>query len=99
MQAAALALMVVLAMPSIAADERAIKTRTTPVYPEMARRMKITGVVRLTVAVNQDGKVIDVKPISGQGILVATAVEAVHNWKYEPGSSVTTVDVPINFTN
>jgi hypothetical protein len=36
LQVAALALMVALAMPGRAADERAVKSRVAPVYPELA---------------------------------------------------------------
>ena len=40
-QAAALALVVALAIPARAADIRAVKSRVAPVYPEIAKRMRI----------------------------------------------------------
>lgn len=42
------------------ADERAVKLKVAPVYPEIAKRMKIGDVVRLEVTVDPDGKVVDV---------------------------------------
>ena len=40
-QAAVLALGLAMAMPARAADFRAVKSRVPPVYPEIAKRMKI----------------------------------------------------------
>ena len=98
MQAAALALMVALAIPAAAADARAIKVRTAPAYPEIAKRLRVSGVVRLTVTVDASGKVTDVKPFSGNGILSAAAEDAVRNWKFEPGDGTSTVEVVLNFS-
>ncbi len=97
MQAAALALMVSLAMPSRAADERAVKSRIPPVYPEIAKRMRISGVVRLTVTVDSEGKVTDVKPLSGNTMLSNAAQEAVRKWKFDPGPGESTMEVALNF--
>jgi TonB family protein len=97
MQAAALALMAALAMPAGAADARAIKTRIPPVYPVVAQRMRITGVVHLTVTVDAEGKVTDVKTINGNRALSTAAEEAVRQWRFDPGDSITTVDVTVTF--
>ncbi|MGA2887428.1 MAG: energy transducer TonB [Terracidiphilus sp.] len=97
MQAAALALVVALAMPAKAADERAVKLKVPPSYPEIAKRMKITGVVKLTVTVDQEGKVTDVKVVSGNGMLSIAAEEAVRKWKFEPGPGTSTLEVALNF--
>jgi TonB family protein len=97
MQAAALALIVALTMPASAADARAIKSRTPPVYPEIAKRMRVSGTVRLTVTVDAGGKVTDVQPISGNGMLSIAAEEAVRKWRFEPGDGNSTVEVTVNF--
>ena len=97
MQAAALALMVALAMPAWAAEARAIKSRVPPVYPEIAKRMKISGAVVLSVTVSADGKVTDVQPVSGNHTLSTAADEAVRKWKFEPGDGTATVEVTVNF--
>jgi TonB family protein len=97
MQAAALAFVVVgLAIPA-RADDRAVKSRVPPVYPEIAKRMKITGVVRLEVKVDAEGKVTDVKTLTGNRMLSAAAEDAVHKWKFVPGEGEATVTVDINF--
>ncbi|HME59216.1 MAG TPA: energy transducer TonB [Terracidiphilus sp.] len=97
MQATALALMVMLVMPARAADERAVKTRVPPVYPEIARRLKIAGQVKLSVTVDAQGKVTDVQPLSGNHALSAAAEEAVRKWKFAPGDGIATVEVMVNF--
>ena len=97
MQATALALMVTLAMPARAADERAVKTRVPPVYPEIARRMRITGQVKLSVTVDAQGKVTDVQPLSGNHTLSTAADDAVRKWRFEAGNGIATVEVMVNF--
>jgi len=93
----ALALAFVFVLSSRAADERAVKSRVAPVYPEIAKRMRISGVVRLEVTVDAEGKVTDVKPLSGNGVLSQAAQDAVHKWRFAPGPAQSVVDVDLNF--
>lgn len=72
-QAAVLALGLALALPAKAADLRAVKTRVAPVYPEIAKRMKIEGAVMVEVKVDGEGKVDAVKTVSGNRVLSAAA--------------------------
>jgi TonB family protein len=96
-QAAALALIVVMALPARAADERAIKSRVPPVYPEIAKRMKVAGMVKVLAIVDAQGKVTDVKAVSGNRILTVAAEDAVRQWRFASGSGAAAVDVEINF--
>ena len=97
MKAVVLALLVALTMPARAADTRAIKSRVPPVYPVIAQRMKITGVVKLAVTVNAEGNVTDVKDISGNRALTEAAQEAVRKWRFESGAGAATVEVSVTF--
>jgi TonB family protein len=92
-----LALLVGLAMPARAADMRAIKSRIPPVYPVIAQRMKITGVVKLSVTVDSEGKVTGVQENSGNRALCNAAEEAVRKWRFESGDGSATVDVAVTF--
>jgi TonB family protein len=94
---AALVLMVAMALPARAADERVVKSRVAPIYPEIARRMKIGGEVRVEATVNALGKVTVVKALSGNRMLTTAAEDAVRQWKFEPGSGESTIDVAVNF--
>jgi len=73
------------------------------VYPPMAKQARIQGVVRLEAHIGRDGRVLNLKVISGHPLLSPAAIDAVKQWEYKPmvlnGEAVevfTTVDV--NFT-
>jgi TonB family protein len=95
-RAAAFAMLIAMAMPAHAAD-RLVKTRVNPLYPEIAKRMRITGVVKMDVTVDADGKVTAVKTVEGNRMLSMAAEDAVHKWKFAPGDGETVVSVEINF--
>jgi TonB family protein len=84
-------------MRARAADERAVKSRVVPVYPEIAKRMKIAGSVKIEATVDAHGKVTDVKSVGGNRMLSAAAEDAVRQWKFVPASSDSTVSVDVNF--
>jgi TonB family protein len=65
---------------------RKVKSRVTPVYPEIARRMNISGVVKLVVVVNANGSVKTTKVMGGHPLLVSAAEDAVKKWKFEPAA-------------
>ena len=90
------ALMAMLAIPGNASD-RAVKSKVAPIYPEIAKRMKITGQVKIEAIVDADGKVTEVKTLSGSHTLSPAAEEAVRKWKFAPGDATTTEDVDVNF--
>lgn len=96
LQAATMALLLALAVPG-RAEDRAVKMRVPPVYPEIAKRMRISGAVKVQATVDADGKVTDVKAVSGNHVLGAAAEEAVRKWKFESGAGTATVEVEINF--
>jgi TonB family protein len=98
LQLAALALVVAMAMHATAADNRATKSRVAPVYPEMAKRLKITGIVLIEATVDPEGKVADVKTISGNRLLAPAAEDAVRKWKFVAAPAASTENVEINFT-
>jgi TonB family protein len=93
-----LAILVCFSIFSFANDDsaRKIKNKTTPSYPEMARRMNVGGVVRLEVEVGPTGAVKNVKALGGHPLLIEAAVNAVKQWKYEAGGE-STIQVEIKF--
>jgi len=92
-----LALMASMAIPARAADDRAVKQRVAPVYPEIAKRMKIVGEVKLEATVDATGKVTDVKSLSGAHVLAVAAEDAVRKWQFESGSGTSKVNLAFNF--
>jgi len=91
------AILAAMALPGRAADERAVKSRVAPVYPEIAKRMRVSGVVRLEVTVDAEGRVLEVKPVSGNQMLSTAAQEAVKRWKFATGDGQSTVQVSLSF--
>lgn len=77
---------------------RKVKIKVSPQYPELARKMNITGAVRLELLVSANGQVKAVKTLGGHPLLIDAAQNAVKQWKYEPGQEGTEV-VEIRFSN
>jgi TonB family protein len=96
-QAAAAAIMMMAAATAHASADRAVKSRVAPTYPELARRMKISGLVKLEATVDADGKVTSVKTVSGSKALSQAAEDAVSKWKFVPGSAASTEEVNVTF--
>lgn len=94
--AVALALAFILAIPA-SAEDRAVKSKVPPIYPEIAKRMKVEGVVAVEATVDASGKVISAKSVGGNALLAPAAEDAVTKWKFESGAGTAKVKVDINF--
>lgn len=79
------------------AEDRHVEKRVAPVYPEIAKRMRISGVVHVEATVAADGSVTAVKATTGNKMLSPAAEDAVKHWKFVPGDSQSTVGIDINF--
>jgi TonB family protein len=98
LEAAAVGLALIVAGATAqASTDRAVKMRVAPTYPELAKRMKITGTVRLEATIDADGKVTSVKTLSGSKALSQAAEDAVSKWKFAAGSAPSTEEVDVNF--
>jgi TonB family protein len=97
LQSIAFLILVSISIHAQAEGKRAIKARAMPVYPEIAKRMKIFGLVKIEATVDQEGKVTAVKSVEGNQILAVAAEESVKKTRFEPGSEVTTEEIEINF--
>ncbi len=87
----------ILSLPA-RAEDRHVQRRVPPVYPEIAKRMKIGGVVKISATVAADGTVTEAKAVSGNRMLVPAAEDAVKHWKFTPADSTSSVDVEVNFS-
>jgi TonB family protein len=65
---------------------RRTKSKVQAVYPELARKMNITGTVKVEVVVAPNGTVKDAKVIGGHPVLANAALEAVRKWRFEPAA-------------
>jgi len=76
---------------------RKAKTKVAPAYPELARRMNITGTVKVLVVVAPNGSLKDTKIVGGNPLLVNAAMDALKKWKFEPADSESTGTVEFKF--
>lgn len=74
-----------------------------PVYPQLAKSARVSGIVHLQAVIAKDGTIQELKVLGGPALLIQAAVDAVKQWVYRPtllnGEPVqveTTIDV--NFT-
>ena len=56
----------------------------TPLYPEAARRMRTSGVVEVEVVIDENGKVVSAKAVSGPAVFRDNAVQAALRAKFTP---------------
>lgn len=68
-----------------------------PVYPPLARKTNLTGIVRLRVTVSSAGYPVGTEQLGGSPVLVKAATEAVSRAKWEPTSAETKEIVQIKF--
>ncbi len=80
-----------------ASAHRAVVSKVPPIYPELARRMHVSGTVVVHLTVAPDGSVSDAKIESGHALLSPAAQEAVKRWKFEPSSETSDMTVDVNF--
>jgi TonB family protein len=79
------------------AANRKVTSRVDPEYPEIAKRLHITGIVKIQVTIAPSGVIKSSKPIGGNPTLVQAAVDAVKKWKFQPSDTETTQVVSIDF--
>ena len=98
--AAATALFVVslaFAQTTVEEGKRKVKTKVLPAIPELARRMNITGKVKIEVVIAPDGHVKSSRAMGGHPVLVQSCQDAVKEWKFEPAPEETTQVVEFDF--
>src|SRR5271166_1524191 len=66
---------------------RRAKTKVQPSYPDLARKMNITGTVKIEVTVSPNGTVKEARIVGGHPVLSAAALDAAKKWRFEPSPS------------
>jgi len=74
-----------------------------PAYPQIAISTRSQGTVRLEAIIAADGRIRNLRVLSGPPLLVRAALDAVQQWKYQPtllnGAPVEVVtEIEVNFT-
>ncbi|MGA6980608.1 MAG: energy transducer TonB [Candidatus Sulfotelmatobacter sp.] len=76
---------------------RRAKSKVQPSYPDLARKMNISGTVKVAVVVAPNGTVKDAKVVGGHPVLANAALEAARKWRFEPAAIETTGVVDFTF--
>ena len=77
--------------------KRKVKTKVTPAVPELARRMNITGRVKIEVVIAPDGHVKSSRALGGHPVLLQSCQDAIKEWKFEPAPEETTQVIEFDF--
>jgi TonB family protein len=76
---------------------RKVKNKVSPIYPEIARRMNITGTVKVMVVVAPNGNLKSSKAVGGHPVLVNAAMDAIKKWKFESATEESSGVVEFKF--
>ncbi len=76
---------------------RRAKTKVEPTYPDLARKMNITGTVKVEVVVAPNGIVKDARVVGGHPLLAQAAIEAARKWRFEPAAGDSTGIIEFKF--
>jgi TonB family protein len=76
---------------------RKAKTKIQPTYPELARKMNLTGTVKVEIVVLPNGTVKGARVVGGHPVLASAALDAVKKWRFEPAAMESTGIVDFKF--
>jgi TonB family protein len=65
-------------------NPRTVVKKVLPVYPDIARRMQLRGIVKVEVIVTATGAVKSTHVIGGSPLLARSATDAIEKWKWGP---------------
>ena len=76
---------------------RKVVVKVNPAYPDLARRLHISGTVKLRATIASNGSVKSVETVGGNPVLVKAAQEAITKWKFAPSPDETQEVVELRF--
>ena len=78
-------------------EKRAVKHLVAPSMPELARRLNLSGTVRVEITIAPDGNVRRTRVIGGHPVLAVEAERAAQKSTFEPGPKETTEVIDFKF--
>jgi TonB family protein len=76
---------------------RKIIARTAPNYPDLARKMHLSGKGKVEVVISPAGSVTAAKFVGGNPVFETSAIETVKQWRFETAAGVTKTVVVLEF--
>jgi TonB family protein len=77
--------------------KRTVKHLVTPQFPDLARKLNLSGTVRIEVTIGPDGIVKRSRILGGHPVLAAEAERAADKSTFEPGPKETTEMIEFKF--
>jgi TonB family protein len=91
--------LIVLAQSGDSSDvKRKVKSMGRPGYPELARKLNLTGAVKVEVTIGTDGKVKRTRVLGGHPVLATEAEKAAQQSEFEPGPKETVEIIEFKFS-
>lgn len=81
----------------VAEAKRKVKFLGRPQYSDLARKLNLSGVVKVEVVIAPDGKVKRTHVLGGHPVLAAEAEKAAMDSEFEPGPKETTEVIDFKF--
>ena len=82
---------------SVVPTRRPVKHLVTPVYPELAKKLNLTGTARIEVTIAPDGTVRHTRVLGGHPLLASEAEHAAEKSTFEPGPAETVEVIEFKF--
>ncbi|HTS35233.1 MAG TPA: energy transducer TonB [Candidatus Solibacter sp.] len=76
---------------------RRAKSKVQPAYPELARKMNISGTVKIEVVVASNGTVKEARVVGGHPVLANAALDAAKKWRFEAAGGESTGIIDFKF--
>jgi TonB family protein len=76
---------------------RRVKSRVEPIYPELARKLRIRGSVRIEVVIAPNGTVKQTRIVGGHPVLADAAQDSARKWRFEPAPGESTEVIDFQF--
>jgi TonB family protein len=83
---------------NVSETKRKVRVLVRPQYPELAKKLNLTGVVRMELTIGADGKVKRAHVIGGHPVLASEAEKAALQSEFEAGAKETTEVIEFKFS-
>ena len=78
---------------------RKVIAKTVPSVPELAKKMHLSGKVKVEVVINSAGAVTAARLVGGNPVFEKNAVDSVKQWKFEPAQKETKAVILVEFAD
>jgi TonB family protein len=78
--------------------KRKVIARTAPSYPELARRIHLSGKVKLELVITPGGSVKSARLVGGNPVFEKSATDAAKQWRFEAAEKETKAVILLEFS-